>query len=237
MSTRPQSDNATGAPYVSTGQLPSPDVVKALVAEAYERFKSNTEGRNSQVYPALARVPSNLFGICIVGTSGNVYAVGTILTALFLGILFARITGGFVATHLGWRWMYGLAALMLIALAPAVLARLPSSTPHSSLPYRHLLGSMLKLIGKHADLRRVVAIQLLLGICYGGFWATIANMLLNVHHLGASVAGLIGIPGAAGILIARPAGRCRGGSAPASGRGSAPSRSRRGPRAPRRRAR
>jgi glutaminase len=62
--------------YVSTGHLPSPDLVKTLVAEAYERYKSNTEGSNSQVYPALAMVPSQLFGICVIGTSGNVYAAG-----------------------------------------------------------------------------------------------------------------------------------------------------------------
>ena len=138
---------------------------------------------------------------------GRGRAVGTILTALFLGILFARITGGVVASYLGWRWMYVIAALMFSGLAPAVLARLPSSRPHTSLPYRRLLGSVLGLIAKHGDMRRVVAIQLLLGICYGGFWATIATMLLTVHGLGPTVAGLIGIPGAAGILIARPAGR------------------------------
>jgi len=46
------------------------------VKDAYERFKSNTDGENSKVYPALARVPSDLFGICVVGTSGNVYAAG-----------------------------------------------------------------------------------------------------------------------------------------------------------------
>ena len=34
--------------------------------------RSVTDGRNSQVYPALAQVPSNLFGICVVGTTGNV---------------------------------------------------------------------------------------------------------------------------------------------------------------------
>jgi glutaminase len=56
--------------------LPTPDVVKALVAEAHERFRSNADGQNSQVYPALARVPSHLFGICVVGSSGKVYAVG-----------------------------------------------------------------------------------------------------------------------------------------------------------------
>jgi Glutaminase len=62
--------------YVSTGQLPPPERVRVLVDEAHARFKNVTEGRNSEVYPALARVPSELFGICVVGTSGNVYAVG-----------------------------------------------------------------------------------------------------------------------------------------------------------------
>jgi glutaminase len=71
---------STGEPdkpwYVSTGCLPPPDRVTTLVAEAYNRFKSNAEGKISTVYPALARVPSNLFGVCVAGTSGNVYAVG-----------------------------------------------------------------------------------------------------------------------------------------------------------------
>jgi predicted MFS family arabinose efflux permease len=134
-------------------------------------------------------------------------AMGTILTALFLGILFGRIAGGVVASTLGWRWMYVIAALMYAALAPFLVARLPSSQPHTTLAYRQLLASMLALIGRHADMRRVVAIQFLLGLCYGGFWATIATMLLAVHGLGPTVAGLIGIPGAAGVLIARPAGR------------------------------
>jgi len=62
--------------YVSTGHLPTPEMVKALVSEAHQRFKSNTDGKNSNVYPALARVPSELFGICVVGTSGNTHAVG-----------------------------------------------------------------------------------------------------------------------------------------------------------------
>src|SRR5262249_45053051 len=61
---------------VSTGRLPSPEMVKSLVSEAYERFKSNAEGCSSDLYEALARVPRNLFGVCMVGTSGNVYAVG-----------------------------------------------------------------------------------------------------------------------------------------------------------------
>jgi len=67
---------SAAASYVSTGHLPSPEQVKALVDEAYQRYRSDTEGKNSDVYPALARVPSELFGVCVVGTSGNVHAVG-----------------------------------------------------------------------------------------------------------------------------------------------------------------
>lgn len=73
------SDSTSAAdepPFVSTGRLPPPDQVRALVAEAHERCRSNAEGKVSQVYPALARMVPDLFGVCIVGTAGDVYAVG-----------------------------------------------------------------------------------------------------------------------------------------------------------------
>jgi glutaminase len=76
MTARRRARQATTPPYVSTGHLPSPERVRALVAEAHTRFRSNTDGENSTVYPALARVPSKLFGICVVGTTGSLYAVG-----------------------------------------------------------------------------------------------------------------------------------------------------------------
>jgi glutaminase len=62
--------------YVSTGHLPPAELVIRLVDEAYERCRSNKDGKNSQVYPALAEVPSDLFGICVVGTNGEIHAVG-----------------------------------------------------------------------------------------------------------------------------------------------------------------
>jgi glutaminase len=62
--------------FISTGELPTPELVTALVAEAHARFKSNPEGENSQVYPALARVPRELFGVCVIGVSGKIHAAG-----------------------------------------------------------------------------------------------------------------------------------------------------------------
>lgn len=64
--------------YVSTGHLPAPETVQSLVNEAQRRFQSNRDGENSQVYPALARVPSELFGVCVVGTSGQLYGAGDV---------------------------------------------------------------------------------------------------------------------------------------------------------------
>ncbi len=68
--------HAVTLPYVSTGQLPPPELVQDLVVEAFERFRANSEGKNAQVYPALAAVPKDLFGMCVAGTNGSLHAVG-----------------------------------------------------------------------------------------------------------------------------------------------------------------
>jgi predicted MFS family arabinose efflux permease len=133
--------------------------------------------------------------------------VGTQLTALFVGILFARIVGGLIAEHCGWRFSYALSTAMHLALAPLLIARLPRTRTTTAASYRTLLWSVVRLLLDHRTVRRTVGIQFLLGTCYGGFWATVAPMLAAFHRLGPSDAGLIGIPGAAGILVARPAGR------------------------------
>jgi len=78
MSTQPRSIDPANHSFISTGHLPTPELLRGLVNEAHSRFKSNTEGQNAQVYPALARVPSDLFGVCVVGTSGNIYGAGDI---------------------------------------------------------------------------------------------------------------------------------------------------------------
>jgi len=71
-----QSGEATGFPFISTGHLPTPEAISALVDDAHARFRSNNEGENSQVYPALAQVPGDLFGVCVISIRGNVYEVG-----------------------------------------------------------------------------------------------------------------------------------------------------------------
>ena len=75
---------AGGDAFVSTGQLPPDAWVAALVAEVHTLFRANDEGDVSHVYPALARMPRDLFGICIVATDGRVHAAGDVDTPFAL---------------------------------------------------------------------------------------------------------------------------------------------------------
>ena len=63
-------------PFVSTGELPPPEHVAALVDEAHARFRGIAAGAVSTVYPALARVPADLFGVCVAGVNGAAHAAG-----------------------------------------------------------------------------------------------------------------------------------------------------------------
>lgn len=134
-------------------------------------------------------------------------ALGTQMTAMFSGILFGRIVGGLVATHVGWRYSYALSAAMLLPLTLVLWARLPNTKPTTQASYAELLWSLWGLWRGHVAVRRATTVQFLFGICYGGFWAVAAPMLAVLHRVGPTAAGLMGIPGAAGITVARAAGR------------------------------
>lgn len=65
-----------GDDFVSTGSLPRDEFVQACVDEAHARFRADTGGRNSDVYPALVTVSPDLFGIALAGVSGAIYTAG-----------------------------------------------------------------------------------------------------------------------------------------------------------------
>lgn len=65
-------------PFVSTGHLPTTEMVQALVADADARFKDHDEGQNASHYPALAAVPRHLFGLCLTATNGQEFAAGDV---------------------------------------------------------------------------------------------------------------------------------------------------------------
>ena len=139
------------------------------------------------------------------GEGGKV--VGIMLSGLMLGILFGRVVGGLLTDLIGWRGAYWLAAALIAFVTPFLVWRVPR-TPHGTqLGYMALLGSLASIVRGSKTLRLASMSQGLLGICYGAFWSTVAAMLESTHGYGSSAAGLIGIPGAAGVLIAAPVGK------------------------------
>ena len=55
---------------------PRDEQVKAVVNEAYAKFKNDTSGKNADYIPYLAKVDSKLFGIAIVTTDNKSYILG-----------------------------------------------------------------------------------------------------------------------------------------------------------------
>jgi glutaminase len=66
----------------ATGQrspvAPTPQQVQALVNEAHQKFKTNTEGKNADYIPELAKVNSNYYGVVGVTTDGQIFTAGDV---------------------------------------------------------------------------------------------------------------------------------------------------------------
>jgi len=57
---------------------PSSERVEAVVREAYEKFRSDTNGKNADYIPYLAQVDSKLFGVAVVSTDNHVFEIGDV---------------------------------------------------------------------------------------------------------------------------------------------------------------
>ena len=58
--------------------LPSPDAIERAVKNAYDSSKGENSGKNADYIPALAQVPSDLFGVAVVTVDGRVYKAGDV---------------------------------------------------------------------------------------------------------------------------------------------------------------
>ena len=71
------------SPLSALGQKTSPVApnraqVEAVVKEAYEKFRSDTSGKNADYIPFLAQVDSRMFGVAVVSTDNQVISVGEV---------------------------------------------------------------------------------------------------------------------------------------------------------------
>jgi predicted MFS family arabinose efflux permease len=133
--------------------------------------------------------------------------VGVLMAGLLVGILLARTLAGFVGDTLGWRAMYFLAALIMLAIAFVLRATLPHRPPTLKMSYGRLLHSMIELGRTHPPLWKSAAVS---GLSFGSFvafWTALSFLMAAKFGRGASEAGLFGVVGVIGALCAPLAGR------------------------------
>lgn len=73
---RPDPTTSDEPAYISTGHLPEPEAIEHQLQQAHRRYREVRTGTVSDVYPALSRVPPDLFGIAVVTSTGATYACG-----------------------------------------------------------------------------------------------------------------------------------------------------------------
>ncbi|MGQ4274824.1 MFS transporter [Terrihabitans sp. B22-R8] len=148
------------------------------------------------------------FAAHLAGPTQRGHAVGTVMFGLLCGILLSRTVSGFVGAHFGWRTMYVIATLIMVALVLILHARLPKDEPAFRGSYGSLMASLWTMLRTERVVRETSAIGALHFGAFSAFWTTLAFHLHAMpQQYGSDVAGLFGLVGVLGASVASYAGK------------------------------
>jgi len=129
--------------------------------------------------------------------------VGIIFTGILVGILSARVFSGLIAGWLGWRYVYGISAVMVIACMGMVQFTLPNVSAGFEGSYAKLLGSSVEQLKRFPLLRRTALLGALMFGLFCSFWTTLTFHLSGApFNYGPEVIGLFGFLAIAGAMLA-----------------------------------
>jgi predicted MFS family arabinose efflux permease len=145
--------------------------------------------------------------------------VGQVTGGLLFGIMLARSVASLAAAAWGWRSIYAISAVVMLATALALARLLPRRQPRPagqqqagqtagrSASYARLVASSAALARAEPLLVRRAASQALMFGAFTAYWTAIVFELTGRHHLSQAGIAVFALVGAAGAAAAPVAGR------------------------------
>ncbi len=131
--------------------------------------------------------------------------VGTIMSGLFLGILFSRPLSSLIATFNSWRLVYALSALIILTVIILIFTLLPKRQVNTQLSYSKVIRSLGQILIHTPILRRRAIYQAALFGSFSIFWTVTPLWLKDHYNLTQgqiTLFTLLGVGGAIGSPIA-----------------------------------
>jgi predicted MFS family arabinose efflux permease len=154
-------------------------------------------------------------------------AVGTVVSGMVVGIHASRLLAGFLGStglhndfwywwhsdHVGdsgWKTVFWVAAILLIVLAIILRCKLPLLPATADMSYWRVLKSMWTLFYENGTLRACIFCMMCGFAAFNIFWTCLAYLLRDNYGSGHETsrdAGLFGLIGVVGAIVANLAGR------------------------------
>ncbi len=135
-------------------------------------------------------------------------AVGTVMGGLLIGVVLSRAYAGLLASVTSWRWVYGVAAILMGIISICLRLLLPHEGRPGREKYLTVLGSLRTVVHSDPTLRRAAVLS---GLMFGAlscFWVTVSFFVEgDPYHAGPAMVGFLALVGAVGALAAPRVGR------------------------------
>jgi len=134
--------------------------------------------------------------------------VGKVVSGLLLGIMVARPVASLLAGVAGWQAVFGIAAVLVLALAALLRVKLPQRVPEATLPYPALIRSLWTVLAATPVLRRRALYHAGLFGAFSLFWTVVPQELAGPDFgLSQNGIALFALAGMAGAVASPIAGR------------------------------
>lgn len=134
--------------------------------------------------------------------------MGYVLSGLLTGVLGARVVSGYLGDWVGWRAMFGIAALIMLICLAVTLKMLPVMRPSFKGSYLQLMRTVGEIFFSHPNIRLYSLRASCSFASMMSIWSCMAFHLSgSPFNAGSDKVGLLGLCGIAGAMAASGVGK------------------------------